>query len=68
MPLRYFIPIVYSANIIWVNFMLLIGYMFGNDENKSQLMLIYTTIALLTFVIIFSSIYIYREIKSKKTK
>jgi membrane protein DedA with SNARE-associated domain len=66
MSLLYFIPIVYSANIIWVNFMLLIGYMFGNDASKSHQMLIYATTALLTFVIIFSSIYIYREIKKTK--
>jgi len=62
MPLKYFIPITYSANIIWVNFMLLVGYMFGETEGHSKL--IYVTLGLLTFVIITASLYVIKQLKS----
>jgi len=64
MPLKYFIPITYLANLIWVNFMLLVGYVFGEKENHSKL--IYVSIGLLAFVIIVSTIYIFKEIKLRE--
>ena len=64
MPLKYFIPITYLANLIWVNFMLLVGYVFGEKEGHSKL--IYVSIGLLAFVIIVSTIYIFKEIKLRE--
>ncbi len=64
MPLKYFIPITYLANLIWVNFMLLVGYIFGEKEGHSKL--IYVTLGLLLFVIVMASIYVFREVKNNK--
>jgi len=61
MPLKYFIPLTYTANIIWVNFMLLVGYMFGEKEGHSKL--IYVSLGLLAFVIVAASIYVFKEVK-----
>ena len=61
MPLKYFIPLTYTANIIWVNFMLLVGYMFGEKEGHSKL--IYVSLGLLAFVIISATIYVFKEVK-----
>ena len=64
MPLKYFIPIPYLANLIWVNFMLLVGYVFGEQEGHSKL--IYVSLGLLLFVIVMATIYVFREVKNSK--
>jgi len=64
MPLKYFIPLTYTANIIWVNALLLVGYMFGDKEGHSKL--IYVSLGLLVFVIISATIYVFKEIKKNK--
>jgi len=64
LPLKYFIPITYLANLIWVNFMLLVGYVFGEQEGHSKL--IYVSLGLLLFVIVMATIYVFREVKNSK--
>ena len=63
MPLKYFIPLTYFANLIWVNSILLIGYVLG--ENASHKYVIYASIGLLVFVIITTTIYVFMEIKKE---
>jgi len=62
MPLRWFIPLTFSANLIWVGFLLLIGYLFGVGE-KAHTSAIYGSLALLGSVIVIASVYVLREIK-----
>ncbi len=68
MPLKKFIPLTFTANIIWVSFMLLIGYIFGDGENAHKNAAWFSLI-LFGFVIISVSIYVLLEIrKAKKIK
>ena len=64
MPLRWFIPLTFSANLIWVGFMLMIGYLFGVGESAKKEM-VFGSLILLGGVIVIASIYVFREIKSK---
>jgi membrane protein DedA with SNARE-associated domain len=65
MPLRWFIPLTFSANLIWVGFMLMIGYVFGAGE-KAHKEVVYGSLVLLGLVILIASIYVAREIKKAK--
>ncbi|WP_457564875.1 DedA family protein [Caminibacter sp.] len=65
MPLRWFIPLTFSANLIWVGFMLMIGYVFGAGE-RAHKEVAYGSLILLGFVIVIASIYVFREIKKTK--
>ena len=62
LKLKYFIPLTFLANSIWVNFMLLIGYIFGIKNNSHQ-KVVYASFVLLSIVIIISSVYIYKNVK-----
>ena len=62
MPLRWFIPLTFSANLIWVGFMLMIGYLFGTGE-KAHKEAVFGSLVLLGGVIIIATIYVMREIK-----
>jgi len=64
MPLKWFIPLTYMANIIWVGFMLTIGYIFGAEDTHKEV--VYGSIILLGGVIIITSIYVLLEIKKEK--
>ena len=64
MPLRWFIPLTFSANLIWVGFMLMIGYLFGVGESAKKEM-VFGSLILLGGVIVIASVYVFREIKSK---
>jgi membrane protein DedA with SNARE-associated domain len=63
MSLKYFIPLTFTANLIWVNSILLIGYVLGEKADHKDV--IYASIALLVFVIISVTIYVFREIKKE---
>lgn len=65
MPLKKFIPLTFAANIIWVGFMLLIGYIFGDSKSAHKNAALFSLI-LFGFVIIFASIYVYKEVKKTK--
>jgi len=62
MPLKWFIPLTFSANLIWVGFMLMIGYLFGAGESAHK-EVVYGSLALLGGVIIIASVYVFREIR-----
>ncbi len=62
MPLSRFIPLTFSANLIWVGFMLLIGYLFGEGA-KAQSASVWVSLMLLGFVIVAASVYVWREIR-----
>jgi len=62
MPLRWFIPLTFSANLIWVGFMLMIGYIFGTGA-KAHKSAAYGSLILLGGVIIIASIYVFREMR-----
>ncbi len=62
MPLRWFIPLTFSANLIWVGFMLMVGYIFGTG-NAAHKNAVYGSLILLGGVIIIASVYVLREIK-----
>jgi membrane protein DedA with SNARE-associated domain len=64
MPLRWFIPLTFSANLIWVGFMLMIGYVFGAGESAKK-EVVYGSLILLGGVIVIATLYVFREIKSK---
>jgi len=65
MPLRWFIPLTFCANLIWVGFMLMIGYLFGAGESAKK-EVVYGSLILLGCVIIIASLYVFKEIKNKK--
>ena len=62
MPLKEFIPLTFLANIIWVGFMLLIGYVFGEGDKAYKNAALFSLI-LLGFVIFFVSVYVLREVR-----
>ncbi len=62
--LRYFIPLTFLANLIWVNFMLLVGFLFGKG-NSSHQKVVYVTLALFFAVILVSTVYVYKNIKNR---
>ncbi|WP_456470075.1 DedA family protein [Caminibacter sp.] len=62
MPLRWFIPLTFSANLIWVGFMLMIGYIFGAGESAHK-EVAYGSLVLLGGVIVIASLYVFREMK-----
>lgn len=62
MKLSSFIPLTFLANLIWVGFMLLIGYIFGEGEKAHQ-NVVWFSLILLGFVIVSISLYVWREIK-----
>jgi len=62
MPLRWFIPLTFSANLIWVGFMLMIGYLFGTGESAKK-DVAYGSLILLGGVIVIASIYVFLDIK-----
>ena len=64
MPLRWFIPLTYMANIIWVGFMLTIGYMFGAEDSHKEV--VYGSLVLLGGVIVIASVYVFLELKKEK--
>ena len=68
MRLRYFIPLTYSANIIWVSFLLTIGYMFGADSSQSHTKVLQGSMILFGFVIIISSLYVFKEVRKSRLK
>lgn len=63
MHLKWFIPLTYMANIIWVGFMLTVGYMFGEVAHKE---VVYGSIILLGGVVVIASIYVFLELKKEK--
>ncbi len=68
MPLKKFIPLTFTANIIWVGFMLLIGYIFGDGESAHKNAAWFSLI-LFGIVILSVSVYVFLEIrKAKKIK
>ena len=64
MPLKWFIPLTYMANIIWVGFMLTIGYMFGAKDSHKEV--VYGSVILLGGVVVIASIYVFLELKKEK--
>ncbi|WP_456431197.1 DedA family protein [Nitratifractor sp.] len=66
MRLRDFIPLTFAANLIWVGFMLLIGYIFGEGQaaHKSAA---WFSLILLGFVILSVSVYVWRELRKART-
>jgi membrane protein DedA with SNARE-associated domain len=64
MSLRWFIPLTFSANLIWVGFMLMVGYLFGvGDSAKKEI--VYGSLILFGVVIVIGSVYVFKEIKYK---
>ncbi len=64
LKLKYFIPLTFLANLIWVNFMLLVGYLFGEGRSSHQ-KVIYGSLGLLCFVIISATVYVFKNLKSR---
>ncbi len=62
MPLRIFIPLTFLANLIWVGFILLIGYIFG-EGSKAHSAAAWFSLLLLGFVILSVSVYVWREMR-----
>ena len=58
MPFRYFIPFTYAANIIWVGFMLAVGYMFGSREGNAHGVVVEGSLFLFGIAILIAIIYV----------
>ena len=58
MPFRYFIPFTYAANIIWVGFMLAVGYMFGSSKSDAHGIVVEGTLFLFGIAILIAVIYV----------
>jgi len=65
MPLRWFIPLTYAANLIWVGFMLMIGFIFGEGNNAHK-EVVYGSLILFGGVIIIASVYVFFDLKKQK--
>jgi membrane protein DedA with SNARE-associated domain len=65
MPLRWFIPLTFSGNLIWVGFILLIGYQFGTGAEANRGAALFSLI-LLGVVIVIASLYVWREMRREK--
>jgi len=64
MPLKWFIPLTYAANLIWVGFMLMIGYVFGAGEAAHK-EVVYGSLILFGAVIAIATVYVLREMKKE---
>lgn len=67
MKFRYFIPLTFAANIIWVGFMLTLGYNFGNGE-EAHAASAQGAMILFGVVIVIASVYVYLEVRKSKSK
>ncbi len=67
MPLGYFIPLTFAANLIWVGFILLTGYLFGNSQ-KAHNEALFGSLVLFAIVILSATIYVYKEMRNSKSK
>jgi len=65
MPLKWFVPLTYAANLIWVGFMLMIGYIFGTGKGAHN-EVVYGSLILLGCVILIASVYVFYELKKEK--
>ncbi len=65
MPLRWFIPLTFSANLIWTGFLIMIGYIFGVGD-KAHKGAVYGSLVLLGGVILIASIYVMREMRKER--
>lgn len=67
MKFRYFIPLTYAANIIWVAFMLTLGFTFGDGEHGHAASA-KGALVLLGIAISIASIYVWLEVRKSKSK
>jgi len=67
MKFRYFIPLTYTANIIWVGFMLTLGFTFGDGEHGHAASA-KGALILLGIAITIASLYVWREVQKSKKK
>ncbi|MDA3945109.1 MAG: DedA family protein [Helicobacteraceae bacterium] len=58
MPLRFFIPFTYAANIIWVGFMLAVGHMFGKNPDDAHGIVVEGTLFLFGLAILTAILYV----------
>ena len=65
MPLKWFVPLTYAANLIWVGFMLMIGYIFGVGKSAHN-EVVYGSLILLGGVILITSVYVFYDLKKEK--
>jgi len=65
MPLRYFLPLTFTGNLIWVGFILLIGYQFGTGAEANRGAALFSLV-LLGVVIVVASVYVWREMRREK--
>jgi len=65
MPLRWFIPLTFSANLIWTGFLIMIGYLFGTGDEAHK-NAVFGSLFLLGGVIVVATVYVFREIKKSK--
>lgn len=61
MDLRWFLPLIFSANALWNFAMLMLGYLFGSEANS---MVIYVSFSAMLLVILIISKFVYQELKS----
>lgn len=65
MPLKWFIPLTFSANLIWTGFLIMIGYIFGTGA-KAHNEAVFGSLILLGSVIVIATIYVIREMRKTK--
>jgi membrane protein DedA with SNARE-associated domain len=65
MSLRWFIPLTFSANLIWTGFLIMIGYFFGTGA-KAHKEAAFGSLVLFGGVILIAVIYVFREIRKEK--
>ena len=58
MPLRYFIPFTYAANLIWVGFMLGVGHLFGSSASRAHSAVIEGSLILFGGAIFIAVVYV----------
>jgi membrane protein DedA with SNARE-associated domain len=65
MPLKWFIPLTFSANLIWTGFLLSIGYLFGTGDKAHKSVVVGSAI-LLGIVILVAILYTIIQMRKDK--
>lgn len=66
MPFRFFIPFTYAANLIWVGFMLAVGYMFGASKGDAHGVVVEGSLFLFGAAILIALIYVTVTFRRKR--
>jgi membrane protein DedA with SNARE-associated domain len=66
MPLRWFIPLTFSANLIWTGFLLSVGYLFGTGDKAHKSAMLGSAVLLGIVILVAVGYTLYQIRKDRK--